>query len=111
MVSLVNLVFETYPENTSFILDAEIVAIDRDGNFKSFQELSNRPRKSVELHEVRVSVCVFAFDLMYSNGEVSALKRRIFNLFILCRYCWGSLSEYEGRCSILDYPPSVQRIV
>jgi len=100
--------FETYPENTSFILDTEIVAIDRDGNLKSFQELSNRPRKSVKLHEIRLSVCVFAFDLMYSNGEVSALKLHVSDFFISCRYCWGALFEYEGRCSILDYPPSLQ---
>ena len=41
------------------------------GGLKSFQELSNRARKDVELHDVYVSVCVFAFDLMYLNGEVS----------------------------------------
>ena len=103
--------FETYPENSSFILDTEIVAIDRDGNLKSFQDLSNRARKSVELHEIRVSVCVFAFDLMYSNGEVSILKRRVFDLIISCRYYWDALFEYEGRYSILDYPHSLHRTV
>ncbi|KAF9049963.1 ATP-dependent DNA ligase [Panaeolus papilionaceus] len=57
---------------SSFILDAEIVAIDPvTGTLKTFQELSGRARKEVLLSEVKVPVCVFAFDLMYLNGEVS----------------------------------------
>jgi len=56
---------------TSFILDAEIVAIDQStGALKSFQELSNRARKDVNLADVEVSVCLFAFDFMFLNGEV-----------------------------------------
>ncbi|KAI0266814.1 DNA ligase [Gloeopeniophorella convolvens] len=55
---------------SSFVVDAEIVAIDpNDGSLKSFQELSNRPRKDVKLHEIKVSVCVYAFDLMFLNGQ------------------------------------------
>lgn len=38
---------------------------------KSFQELSNRPRKNVQLGDIRVTVCVYAFDIMYLNGEVN----------------------------------------
>ncbi len=53
-------------------MDAEIVAIDAlDGSIKSFQELSNRARRDVKLDDVKVSVCVFVFDLMYLNNEVS----------------------------------------
>ncbi|TFY78874.1 hypothetical protein EWM64_g5137 [Hericium alpestre] len=56
---------------TSFILDAEIVAIDpNDESLKTFQELSNRPRKDVLMRDVKVSVSVFAFDLMYFNGQI-----------------------------------------
>ncbi|KDN34129.1 LOW QUALITY PROTEIN: hypothetical protein RSAG8_12769, partial [Rhizoctonia solani AG-8 WAC10335] len=55
----------------SFILDAEVVAIDpHTGAIRTFQELSNRPRKDVNLQDVKVVVCVYAFDLMYLNGEV-----------------------------------------
>ncbi|KZV63805.1 ATP-dependent DNA ligase, partial [Peniophora sp. CONT] len=55
----------------SFIIDAEIVAIDpKDGSTRSFQDLSNRARKAVQLHEVQVFVAVYVFDLMYLNGEV-----------------------------------------
>jgi DNA ligase 1 len=59
---------------SSFIVDAEIVAIDASNDsLKSFQELSNRARKDVKLHEIKVDVCIYAFDLMYLNGQVSAL--------------------------------------
>ena len=53
----------------SFIADAEIGAIDPAGALLSFQTLSNRARKDVQIDAVSVRVCVFAFDLMYLNGE------------------------------------------
>lgn len=56
----------------SFIIDSEIVAIDpEDGGLRSFQELSNRAKKEVGIRDIKVTVCVFAFDLMYLDGEVS----------------------------------------
>ena len=69
--------FANSPETYSFIMDAEIVAIDPvDGSLKTFQELSNRARRDVKLDDVKVSVCVFAFDLMYLNEEVRMLLLR-----------------------------------
>ncbi|TPX59131.1 hypothetical protein PhCBS80983_g02663 [Powellomyces hirtus] len=56
------------PSTTSFILDAEVVAIDEAGAVASFQTLSNRARKNVAEGEVKVKVCVYAFDLMFLNG-------------------------------------------
>ncbi|KAF8758766.1 DNA ligase [Rhizoctonia solani] len=54
----------------SFILDAEVVAVDpHTGTIRTFQELSNRPRKGVSLKDVKATVCVYAFDLMYLNGD------------------------------------------
>ena len=74
MVRLVEDMLETSEDSKSFILDSEIVAIDHDtGSIKTFQELSNRARKNVKLEDVNVPVCVFAFDLMYLNGEVSKI--------------------------------------
>ncbi|KAG6866729.1 hypothetical protein C0991_011388 [Blastosporella zonata] len=70
VVHLVKTYFDIHPETTSFILDTEIVPVDSDGELKSFQDLSNRARKDVQLQDVRVFVSVFAFDLMYFNGEV-----------------------------------------
>lgn len=58
----------------SFIIDTEIVAVDTvDGSLRTFQELSNRARKDVRLEDVKISVCVFVFDLMFFNEEVSLL--------------------------------------
>ncbi|KAK7687060.1 hypothetical protein QCA50_009560 [Cerrena zonata] len=69
--TLVNTILLQSPNVQSFIIDSEIVAVDpNDGSLKTFQELSNRARKDVQLGEVKVSVCVFAFDLMYLNGEI-----------------------------------------
>lgn len=64
-------IFASHSALHSFIIDSEIVAIDpADGTLKSFQELSNRARKDVQIHDVKVAVGIFAFDLMYLNGEV-----------------------------------------
>lgn len=55
---------------SSFILEGEVVAIDKEsGELKPFQTLSNRARKDVVIHSVKIDVCLFAFDLMYLNGE------------------------------------------
>ncbi|KIW02879.1 uncharacterized protein PV09_05929 [Verruconis gallopava] len=55
---------------SSFILEGEVVAVDKEtGDLKPFQTLTNRARKDVVIHEVKVDVCLFAFDLMYLNGE------------------------------------------
>ncbi|KAG6851073.1 hypothetical protein H0H93_002965 [Arthromyces matolae] len=58
-------------DNThSFVLDAEAVAIDRNtGKLMPFQELSRRKRKDVKVEDIQVRVCLFAFDLLYINGE------------------------------------------
>lgn len=56
---------------TSFVLDAEAVAIDRTtGKLQPFQELSRRKRKDVKVEDITVQVCLFAFDLLFLNGEV-----------------------------------------
>jgi len=56
---------------TSFVLDAEAVAIDKTtGKLQPFQELSRRKRKDVKVEDITVQVCLFAFDLLFLNGEV-----------------------------------------
>lgn len=55
---------------SSFILEGEVVAVDKEtGDLRPFQTLANRARKDVAIHEVKVEVCLFAFDLMFLNGE------------------------------------------
>ncbi|KAJ5887958.1 hypothetical protein N7495_007999 [Penicillium taxi] len=55
---------------SSFILEGEVVAVDRkNGDLQPFQTLTNRAKKNVEIGTIAVNVCLFAFDLMYLNGE------------------------------------------
>lgn len=55
----------------SFVLDAEVVAIDRRTNqLLPFQELSKRKRKDVTSGDIQVPVCLFGFDLLFFNEEV-----------------------------------------
>ena len=55
---------------SSFILEGEVVAFDRAaGEIKTFQTLTNRARKDVDIGSIKVNVCLYAFDLMYLNGE------------------------------------------
>ncbi|KAI0823660.1 ATP-dependent DNA ligase [Trametes gibbosa] len=71
VVSLVGEMLAAAPQTESFIMDSEVVAVDPGtGELKTFQELSNRARKDVKLDDVRVSVCVFGFDLMFLDGQV-----------------------------------------
>lgn len=62
------------PETQSFVLDCETVAWDmKEKKVLPFQQLMTRKRKDVKVEDVQVKVCVFAFDLLYYNGEVSIL--------------------------------------
>jgi DNA ligase 1 len=54
----------------SFIMEGEVVAVDRqNGELKNFQTLTNRARKDVEIGTITINVCLFAFDLMFLNGQ------------------------------------------
>ncbi|XDG05207.1 hypothetical protein ABKA04_004822 [Annulohypoxylon sp. FPYF3050] len=55
---------------SSFIMEGEVVAVDQQsGELKNFQTLTNRARKDVEIGSITIEVCLFAFDLMYLNGQ------------------------------------------
>lgn len=59
---------------TSFTMDAEIVAVDKDtGAYRTFQDLSNRAKKDVRVEDIKVIVGVYAFDLMLLNDTVCIL--------------------------------------
>ncbi|CAI4059214.1 hypothetical protein SUVZ_04G0790 [Saccharomyces uvarum] len=54
----------------NLILDCEAVAWDKEqGKILPFQVLSTRKRKDVELSDIKVRVCLFAFDVLCHNGE------------------------------------------
>eukprot|EP00079_Xenopus_tropicalis_P018712 XP_004920869.2 PREDICTED: DNA ligase 1-like [Xenopus tropicalis] len=62
----------------SCILDTEAVAWDPEKKqIQPFQVLTTRKRKDVDASEIKVQVCVYAFDMLYLNGEVSLLEKRI----------------------------------
>lgn len=55
---------------TSFIIDSEAVAWDQESKkILPFQVLSTRKRKDVKEEDIKVKVCIFAFDILYLNGE------------------------------------------
>ncbi|PYH93284.1 ATP-dependent DNA ligase [Aspergillus ellipticus CBS 707.79] len=68
---LVSLVPEIRGEGvSSFILEGEVVAVDQEtGELQAFQILTNRAKKNVDIGAIKVNVCLFAFDLMYLNGQ------------------------------------------
>jgi DNA ligase 1 len=64
-------------KGASFVLDSESVAYDIGRKqILPFQELQQRKRKDVDELAVTIQVCVFAFDLLYFNGE-SLLKESL----------------------------------
>ncbi|KAE9117888.1 hypothetical protein PF005_g7605 [Phytophthora fragariae] len=52
----------------SCIVDAEVVAVDRATNKRlPFQILSTRSRKNVKVEDIKIPVCIYAFDLLFLN--------------------------------------------
>ncbi|KAL4917140.1 hypothetical protein BDW62DRAFT_87739 [Aspergillus aurantiobrunneus] len=59
----------------SFVLDCETVAWDIETKkVLPFQQLMTRKKKDVNPEDVKVKVCVFAFDLLFLNGEPTVKK-------------------------------------
>ena len=88
----------------SAVLDCEAVAWDRQTkSIQPFQVLSTRKRKDAVEEEIKVQVCLFAFDLLYLNGE--ALVRKSFkerrellrNNFNLVENEFGFAKSVDGK--------------
>lgn len=76
------------PNVTSFVLDCELVAYDRKKQkILPFQILTTRARKNVVMSEIKVDVCIYAFDLLYLNGQqllqepLSTRRERLYESF------------------------------
>ncbi|TYH81044.1 hypothetical protein ES332_D03G172200v1 [Gossypium tomentosum] len=72
----------------SFVLDCELVAYDRvQKKILPFQILITRARKNVVVSEIKVDVCIFAFDILYLNGQpllheqLKVRKERLYDSF------------------------------
>uniref|UniRef100_A0A3P8NLY1 DNA ligase n=1 Tax=Astatotilapia calliptera TaxID=8154 RepID=A0A3P8NLY1_ASTCA len=77
----------------SCVLDSEAVAWDHEKKqIQPFQVLTTRKRKDVDASEIKVQVCVYAFDLLYLNGE-SLVRQPLCRRRALLR---ESFSEVEG---------------
>ena len=62
------------PETKSFVLDCETCAWDvTEKKVLPFQQLMTRKRKDVKTEDIKVKVCVFAFDILFLNGEVISI--------------------------------------
>ncbi|KAM0306080.1 hypothetical protein ACHAO8_010884 [Botrytis cinerea] len=62
-------------DTKSFVLDCETVAWDTvEKKVLPFQQLMTRKKKDVKVEDVKVKVCVFAFDLLFLNGEAVVEK-------------------------------------
>ncbi|XP_034063793.1 DNA ligase 1 [Gymnodraco acuticeps] len=84
----------------SCVLDAEAVAWDREKKqIQPFQVLTTRKRKDVDASEIKVQVCVYAFDLLYLNGE-SLVRQPLGRRRALLR---ESFSEVEGEFVFARY--------
>ncbi|GBG87375.1 hypothetical protein CBR_g45434 [Chara braunii] len=60
----------TKPETKSYVIDCEAVGYDRETHkILPFQILSTRARKGVIMGDIKVQVCLFAFDILYYNGK------------------------------------------
>ena len=84
----------------SFVLDCETVAWDvEQKHVLPFQQLMTRKKKDVKLEDVKVKVCVFAFDLLFLNGE--ALVTRSFRERRELMY--SAFEEVEGEFSFAKF--------
>lgn len=81
---------------SSFVLDCETVAWDVvEKKVLPFQQLMTRKRKDVKIEDVKVKVCVFAFDLLFLNGEVGYTEPPI-SLCIDMNRPWSTSHSESG---------------
>ncbi|WPG99906.1 dna ligase 1 [Acrodontium crateriforme] len=84
----------------SFVLDCETVAWDVEKKqVLPFQQLMTRKKKDVKAEDVKVKVCVFAFDLLFLNGE--ALVNKPFRVRRDLMY--NAFEEVEGEFTFAKY--------
>lgn len=94
LVPVVNALKEKNPDIESLILDCECVAWDtKTEKILPFQVLSTRKRKDVQEKDIQVRVCLFAFDILFYNGESMIQKP----LSERREYMYRNLKEIDGK--------------
>lgn len=84
----------------SCIFDSEAVAWDpQKKQIQPFQVLTTRKRKDVDASDIKVQVCVYAFDMLYLNGE-SLVREPFSKRRELLR---ESFTELEGQFMFATY--------
>jgi DNA ligase-1 len=84
----------------SCIIDSELVAYDQtNGKILPFQVLSTRGRKNIVIENIKVQVCLFAFDCMLRNGS-PLVKRPLEERRLVL---WKTLKETEGKVKFATY--------
>ncbi|CDK25506.1 unnamed protein product [Kuraishia capsulata CBS 1993] len=80
LIAVVKAMKASNPNVNTLILDCECVAWDvEQKKILPFQVLSTRKRKDVQTSDIKVQVCLFAFDCLFYNGEsliTQSLKER-----------------------------------
>ena len=88
------------PGTKSFVLDCETVAWDVEKkHVLPFQQLMTRKKKDVKTEDIKVKVCVFAFDILFLDGE--ALVNKPFRERRDLMY--GAFEEVEGEFSFAKF--------
>lgn len=84
----------------SCIIDSELVAYDQvNRKILPFQVLTTRGRKNITIEDIKVNVCIFAFDCMLCNG-VPLVKE---TLETRRDRLWKMLQETEGKVTFATY--------
>ena len=82
----------------SCIIDSELVAFEQETRkILPFQVLSTRGRKNIVVEDIKINVCLFAFDCMLCNGQPLVTETLEFRRDKL----WTMLKETEGKVTML----------
>lgn len=90
-------------EVRSFVMEGEVVAWDKLGGMQNFQSLAARARKHVEVGSVKQQVCLFAFDIMYLNGN-SLLSKSLRDRRALLQSEFKEIPDQFTFVKSIDYP-------
>jgi len=87
-------------EVESCIIDSEVVAFDVENDrILPFQVLSTRKRKEANVDDLKVQVCIYAFDCMLFNG--TPLLKETFEA--RRQRLWKTLKEVHGKVTYATY--------